>query len=267
MFDNVCKFLAESYSSDFATWLLGEQITLTQLAPSELLLEPIRADSLILLQSDELVLHIEFQTEPKKPVPFRMTDYRLRNYRKFPEKRMYQVVIYLQPTKSELVQQNCFVLENTIHYYNVIRLWEEDSDIFLNTPGLLPFAPLSKTPDKTQTLQQVADAIEQITDSTTQSNIAASTAVLSGLILDKEIVKRVLRSEVMRESVIYQDILQEEALSLATRLLQRRVGTVPPALILHIQSLPLMQVEDLIEALLDFTSLQDLETWLAQHPV
>ncbi|MEH2117448.1 hypothetical protein [Nostoc sp.] len=27
MFDNVCKFLAESFSADFATWLLGEPIT------------------------------------------------------------------------------------------------------------------------------------------------------------------------------------------------------------------------------------------------
>ncbi|MEH2106449.1 MAG: hypothetical protein V7K43_09345 [Nostoc sp.] len=36
MFDNVCKFLAETFSSDFATWLLGESITLAELSPSEL---------------------------------------------------------------------------------------------------------------------------------------------------------------------------------------------------------------------------------------
>lgn len=110
MFDNVCRFLAESFSADFATWLLGESITLTQLSPSELSLEPIRADALILLQSDEIVLHIEFQTEAKAEIPFRMTDYRLRVYRRFPHKRMHQVLIYLQPTTSELVQQTAFVL-------------------------------------------------------------------------------------------------------------------------------------------------------------
>ncbi|NEO48674.1 MAG: flagellar assembly protein H, partial [Moorea sp. SIO4A3] len=27
MFDNTCKFLAESFSEDFASWLLGEAIT------------------------------------------------------------------------------------------------------------------------------------------------------------------------------------------------------------------------------------------------
>ena len=53
MFDNICKFLAEN----FATWLLGEPISLTELSPSELSLEPIRADALILLESTEVVLH------------------------------------------------------------------------------------------------------------------------------------------------------------------------------------------------------------------
>lgn len=52
MFDNVCKFLAETFSTDFASWLLGESITLTELSPSELSLEPIRADALILLKID-----------------------------------------------------------------------------------------------------------------------------------------------------------------------------------------------------------------------
>lgn len=46
-------------------------------------IEPIRADALILRQSEEIVLHIEFQTQPDKNIPFRMTDYRLRVYRRF----------------------------------------------------------------------------------------------------------------------------------------------------------------------------------------
>jgi len=49
MYDDTCRFLAENFSSDFASWLLGEPITLTELKPSELSLEPIQADALILL--------------------------------------------------------------------------------------------------------------------------------------------------------------------------------------------------------------------------
>ena len=87
MFDNICKFLAENFSSDFATWLLGEPITLTELSPKELSLEPIRADALILLQSEQNILHLEFQTQADAEIPFRMIDYRLRVYRRFHTKQ------------------------------------------------------------------------------------------------------------------------------------------------------------------------------------
>lgn len=59
MFDAVCKFLVESFSEDFARWLLGKAVNPTELSPSELLLEPIRAD-VLLLASDNDVLHLEF---------------------------------------------------------------------------------------------------------------------------------------------------------------------------------------------------------------
>ena len=98
MYDNVCKFLAENYSRDFAQWLLGEPLSFTQLSPSELSLEPIRADALILLESDQIILHLEFQTDPDPKMSFRMLDYRTRVYRRFPKKTMRQVVIYLKET-------------------------------------------------------------------------------------------------------------------------------------------------------------------------
>jgi predicted transposase YdaD len=60
MYDDTCRFLAENFSADFASWLLGESITLTELKPSELSLEPIRTDALILLQSDEPIPLIIF---------------------------------------------------------------------------------------------------------------------------------------------------------------------------------------------------------------
>jgi predicted transposase YdaD len=57
-FNSTCKFLAESFSSDFAAWLIGKPIAFSKLSPSELSLEPIRADALILLDSEDLILHI-----------------------------------------------------------------------------------------------------------------------------------------------------------------------------------------------------------------
>lgn len=124
----------------FYHYPFGQPHTLTTLSPTELFSEPIRADALILLQSDTLVLHIEFQTQPDEAIAFRMADYRLRVYRHFPDKRMYQVVVYLRRSRSPLVYQTRFELPSTDHEFNVVRLWEEPTELFLQTPGLLPFA-------------------------------------------------------------------------------------------------------------------------------
>jgi predicted transposase/invertase (TIGR01784 family) len=103
MFDNICEFLAETYSADIASWLFGEPIPLTQVQPQELAVEPIRADSLILLEAEGLLLHLEFQTKADPQIPFRMLDYWVRGKRRFPDKTMRQVVIYLKETSSDVV--------------------------------------------------------------------------------------------------------------------------------------------------------------------
>lgn len=209
MFDNICKFLAENFSTDFANWLLGKAITFTELSPSELSLEPIRADALILLESEEVVLHLEFQTQPNADIPFRMIDYRLRVYRRFPVKQMHQVVIYLRQSASELAQQTTFTLERTRHEFDVIRLWEQPTSVFLQYPGLLPFAVLSQTRNPVATLQQVAQEIIKIPDQRVQNNVAASAFILAGLVLEKDIIQQVLRRELMQESVTYQALIEE----------------------------------------------------------
>ena len=272
MYDNVCKFLAENYSRDFAQWLLGEPLSFTQLSPSELSLEPIRADALILLESDQMILHLEFQTDPDPKMSFRMLDYRTRVYRRFPKKTMRQVVIYLKETSSPLVQENAFILPNTRHEYEVLRLWEIAAEKMLGLSGLLPLANLGKTPNRPEILRQVAAKIDNIEGRTEKSNLAAATAILAGLVLSKEIIRSLLREEIMRESVIYQDIREsgkaqgrrEEAVSLILRLLNRRLGEISSTLGQQIQELSLEQLETLGEALLDFTSLTDLTAWLLE---
>ncbi|MDJ1173080.1 DUF4351 domain-containing protein [Roseofilum capinflatum] len=78
----------------------------------------------------------------------------------------------------------------------------------------------------------------------------------------------------MRESVIYQEIHEEgllegqkrEAVSFVTRQLTRRVGVLSPELEAQIQSLSVETLEDLGEALLDFTGVEDLVSWLGRSP-
>lgn len=58
---------------------------------------------------------------------------------------------------------------------------------------------------------------------------------------------------------------RQEALALVLRQLARRVGVVEPQLQERIQELEIAQIEDLGEALLDFTSKADLEAWLSDR--
>ena len=84
----------------------------------------------------------------------------------------------------------------------------------------------------------------------------------------------------MQQSVIYQEWKekflqkgrqegrQEGEQSLILRQLTRRIGKVKvaPELQSQVQALSLVQLESLGVDLLDFTSLSDLEDWLADHP-
>jgi predicted transposase/invertase (TIGR01784 family) len=199
-FDNTCKFIAENFSVDIATWLLGTPIGLTKLEPSELFAEPIRADTVIFLESEDLLLHVEFQTNPDPDIGFRMADYRLRGFRRYPQKQMRQIVVYLRPTKSERVYQTYFELPGLRHEFEVMRLWEQPTELFLSASGLLPFAVLSRTTDREAVLREVSQRVEKITEQSVQSNVAAASAILAGLLLEKEVIHRVLRRDIMRES-------------------------------------------------------------------
>ncbi len=77
----------------------------------------------------------------------------------------------------------------------------------------------------------------------------------------------------MQESVIYQDILQkgeqrgEQKGEQRTiiRLLNRRFGEIDSSLIDKIRMLTIEQLDNLADALLDFSDIADLVTWLNQH--
>ncbi|MCL1491182.1 MAG: Rpn family recombination-promoting nuclease/putative transposase [Pseudanabaena sp. Salubria-1] len=209
MYDNTCKILVENFPTDFATWLLGKPIALTKLEPSELSVDPIRADSVILLESSAVIMHLEFQTKTDDTMPYRMANYYLRLYGKYAAKEIHQTVIYLRPTKSALAYQTNFTTNKLNHEFNVIRLWEQPTETFQQYQGLLPLAVLTKTGNPSETLREVAKLIDNIEDRKVKSNVTAATAIISGLALDHEVIQRLLKSEIMEESVVYQEILRE----------------------------------------------------------
>ncbi|PSB16853.1 flagellar assembly protein H [Phormidesmis priestleyi ULC007] len=250
MYDDTCRFLAEHFSSDFASWLLGEPVEMTELKPSELSLDPIRTDALILLQSVASFLHLEFQTLPKDNVPFRMLDYRVRGYRKDPSKPMRQVVIYLKQTASERVYQTSFEMENTRHEFEVVRIWEQPAALFLQYSGLIPFASLGQSADAEETLRQAAQRINQIADSEAQANLIAASGILAGLRLEDEVVYQILRRDIMQESTVYRSIQREtqaeNSRAIALNLLQEGV---PIEIIVRSTGLSIQEVQQLQQQL------------------
>ena len=70
----------------------------------------------------------------------------------------------------------------------------------------------------------------------------------------------------LQETRVYREIKEEgrsvEAKTLVLRLLTRRLGELPQEVRSRIESLSLEQLEDLVEALLDFQGMSDLDAWL-----
>jgi predicted transposase YdaD len=66
----------------------------------------------------------------------------------------------------------------------------------------------------------------------------------------------------LKETRVYREIREEGEKALVLRQLTRRVGELPQQVRQRVESLSLEQLENLGEALLDFTSMADLETWL-----
>ncbi len=206
MYDNFSKFLTDEYPQDFSSWLLGEPIQFTELLPKELSIEAIRADSMILLQSLSVILHLEFQTDPDPDMPFRMADYALRIYRKFPDRQLVQVVIYLRKTTSTKVYEARFAANNFVHEFRVVRLWEQETEQFLQSPGLLPYAALTHTDDREGVLREVARRIDGMDNRREQGNLMAISAVMGALSLDKDVIQRILRRDIMQASPMYQEL-------------------------------------------------------------
>ncbi|MBW4553630.1 MAG: Rpn family recombination-promoting nuclease/putative transposase [Aphanocapsa sp. GSE-SYN-MK-11-07L] len=273
--DNLCKYLAEKYPQNFAVWLMGESQTPVTVLKTELSIEPIRADAVTFLQTQDRILHLEFQVEPitDPPLPLRMLDYWVRLHRQY-RCPVTQVLILLKPTSVNVPAE--FRLENTEHRYRVLRLWEQDPTPLLADPALLPLAALAQADSGAQILERVAAEVAKIEEASLRNEMSNCTQILAGLRYPKSLIQQLFREGIMRESVIYQEILQEGRqegkqegkqegeLTVIMRQLNRRLGKIAPEIEAELRGLSSPQLESLAEALLDFQQVADLQAWLRQ---
>ena len=107
-FHNACKSLATQYPAEFIKGFFGVKAPDIRILKTELNIEPIRADSVILLGRLSPIFHIEFETLPKldgTPIPLRMLDYYIRLKRQY-NRPVRQLVVFLKETASPLVFEN-----------------------------------------------------------------------------------------------------------------------------------------------------------------
>ncbi|AFY62726.1 DUF4351 domain-containing protein [Synechococcus sp. PCC 6312] len=277
VYDNLCKALIESNPRPFVTWLLAEPVAEIKILKTELSVEPIRADFVSFLEVGNQILHLEFQTQADPEMPLRMLDYYTRLYRQY-RQPVKQIVLFLRPTTSTAVQVDYFETASTLHRYQVIRLWEVAASELMAFPTLWPLAILAKTTNAENLLTDVAQRLEDLENREERLSLTTYTYLLGGLKFREELLNQLLREEIMLESVTYRRLVetseqrglqrgrQEGEALLTLRLLQHKFGPLSEATSQQIRDLPVSELENLAEALLDFQTPMDLTTWLIQAP-
>ena len=167
-------------------------------------------------------------------------------------------------------------LEHRVHRVELQReCWQEPVQLLQRLLALL--LELEKElPSRSEELRQAAtgSALESDLDDVIAAILVSRFPSRS---IPEVCAMGVITVEDFTQSRIYQEIAgigrqegrrggrQQEAASVTLRQLNRRCGPLSEATTARIQSLPLVQLEALAEALLDFQGPNDLTTWLAAN--
>jgi len=116
-------------------------------------------------------------------------------------------------------------------------------------------ATLRLDPARTRLISGFVDTYLQLN---TRETSQFQTSLVQAQLQEQEVVMEIVTSW-MREG------MHEEALTLVLRQLRRRVGPLDTAYEEQIRRLSLKALEDLSEALLDFTQVAHVATWLQAH--
>jgi len=281
--DNLCKLLAEKYPEQFIEWLFGIKVENVEILKTELSREPVRLDSANLLESNNQLFHIEFQTTAKShlPLPLRMLDYYVALRRKFLDKEINQALVVLHDNGEEVSDR--YQGKGWFFPFHVVKFWEVDFEDISEHKELLPLGGLCRVKTtKENLLREVAERINEVEDKEERSEMIDMARVFAGLRLNPKIVYELLRGEnMLEESSVVQGWLRrgrkeglekglekgkEEGERLAVvKLLTKRFGKLSISTKNKIENLSLKQIDNLIDSLLDFKEKTDLTKWLREQ--
>ena len=200
--DNPLKRLFSDFSTDFAIWLLGDQISSVRptniaLLPSE---EEIRADEIFdvtLTDGRILNLHIDFQgIRSHRPMRWRVLDYISRIAETY-HRDVCSVVIYVGNGAGNddkgRHQIKCSDGKVILSWrYRVIHLWKLKAEklLKLNRPALLALIGQTQIDNPRKVLPQVVKRLRAVADDEMRGRLF--TALLA-LINDKEMINMIER--------------------------------------------------------------------------
>ena len=150
--------------------------------------------------------------------------------------------------------------------YKVVNLWEVEAEIVFeqNLRTLLPFVPILKG-GREETV--VREALRELRADEDLNELEPLLSFFASFVLELPVVQEIMRWDmaVLRESPWYQQLMQEGEAKLLFRLLYRRFGELDETLKQQVRGLSVEQMETLAEELLDFSTVEELETWLEQQ--
>ena len=230
-----------------------------------------------------LLNELQLRYSPKMPQ-------RIRAYAALAEERyslpVYPVLINILPISTTQVIPSFYhseIMGMMAHQdYRVINLWEVEANLVFEQQlsALLPFVPILKN-GASETI--VRQAVQLLRADEQLQELEPLLSFFASFVLEIPLVQQIMRWDmsILRQSPWYQEILkegleqgqqqglqqglQQEGVNLVSRLIRRRFGEISPATQRQIQELSTPELENLAEALLDFTEIRDLEQWLKQH--
>ena len=175
-----------------------------------------RADSFIHanVYGEEAIIHLEFQTHDSKeiPMPYRVAGYAGLSLRMY-QLPIYSHVIYLHPNAG-LNDPGQYVQDISGYEiaikYKVIRLCDIEGQRVLDArlKGLIPFAPLMKPPAEMEPEQWLRECVRVAgtipMDEPDKPDFLSNMAILGGIILDYDTIRKIISEETMYASSVIQ---------------------------------------------------------------
>ncbi|MCH8507055.1 MAG: DUF4351 domain-containing protein [Ectothiorhodospiraceae bacterium] len=273
------KKLVSLAPESWASWLMNcADIKVEELLESNLQWVGRENDSLMKVSTPDLgvfLLLVELQLRYHRKMPLRVRAYTALAGEKY-ELPVYPVLINILPHVKDPQIPSCYESEfngiRALQEYRFINLWEVDVNLVFeqNIRSLLPFVPILKGGGEEQV---VCRALRELRADEELSELESLLSFFSTFVLELPVVQQILRWDmaVLRESPLAQELFREGQLEgqregqleLVLRQLTRRVGTLDESLVQRVRGISSEELEQLAEALLDFSELSDLQAWLA----